>query len=103
VKSEDNSLPGCQSQVWFKTEMRNDRIHYVADSDSLITKGLISLLLRVVNNQCPEDILDAEFYFIEKIGLSSHLSPSRANGLMSIVKHIKNIARTIPHLREYKK
>lgn len=92
LKSEENSISGCQSQVWIKAEIKDERIHYLADSDSLITKGMISLLLRVLNNQFPEDIVNADLYFIDKIGLNSNLSPSRVNGLMSIVKQIKSSA-----------
>ena len=93
LKSEENSISGCQSQVWIKAEMRDERIHYLADSDSLIIKGMISLLLRVLNNQFPEDIVNSDLYFIDKIGLNSNLSPARVNGLMSIVKQIKSSAK----------
>ena len=96
LKSEENSISGCQSQVWIKAEMRDERIHYLADSDSLITKGMISLLLRVLNNQFPEDIVNSDLYFIDKIGLNSNLSPARVNGLMSIVKQIKSSAEIAP-------
>ena len=95
LKSDDNSISGCQSQVWLKAEMNNDKIHFLADSDSLITKGIISLLLRVFNDQYPKDIVNAELYFIDKIGLNSNLSPSRVNGLMSILKQIKSSAKEI--------
>ena len=98
LKSEENSISGCQSKVWFKAEIRDERIHYLADSDSLITKGMISLLLRVLNNQYPEDIINSDLYFIDKIGLNSNLSPSRANGLMSIVKQIKSSAKIAPNI-----
>jgi cysteine desulfuration protein SufE len=93
LKFEENSISGCQSQVWIKAEMRDERIHYLADSDSLIIKGMISLLLRVLNNQFPEDIVNSDLYFIDKIGLNSNLSPARVNGLMSIVKQIKSSAK----------
>jgi cysteine desulfuration protein SufE len=93
LKSEDNLLKGCQSQLWIKSEINEGMMHYSADSDSLLTKGMISLVLRIVENQPAEKIIDADFYFIEKIGLNSNLSPSRANGLMSIVKHIKSSAK----------
>jgi len=78
-----------------KAELKDGKIHYLSDSDSLITKGMISLLLRVLNNQAPEDIIHADLYFIDKIGLNSNLSPSRANGLMSIVKQIKSSAQMV--------
>ena len=93
LKSEENSISGCQSNVWIKTEIRDGKIHYLIDSDSLIVKGLISLLLRVLNNQYPKDIVNANLYFIEKIGLNSNLSPSRANGLMSILKQVRSFAK----------
>ena len=93
IKTEENMISGCQSSVWLKSETKKERIHYFADSDSLITKGMISLLLRVLNNQHPEDIVNADLYYIDKIGLSSNLSPSRANGLMSIVKQLKSYAK----------
>ncbi len=98
LKSEENSISGCQSQVWIKAEMRDERIHYLADSDSLITKGMISLLLRVLNNQYPEDIINSDLYFIDKIGLNSNLSPARVNGLMSIVKQIRSSAEMAPDI-----
>jgi len=93
LKSEENSISGCQSNVWIKTEIRDGKIHYLIDSDSLIVKGLISLLLRVLNNQYPKDIVNVNLYFIEKIGLNSNLSPSRANGLMSILKQMRSFAK----------
>ena len=96
LKSEENSISGCQSQVWIKAETRGERIHYLADSDSLITRGMISLLLRVLNNQFPEDIVNSDLYFIDKIDLNSNLSPARVNGLMSIVKQIKSSAEIAP-------
>ena len=94
LKSEEKSISGCQSEAWLKAEIIDKKIHYLADSDSLITKGMLSLLLRVLNNQNPEDIVNSDLYFIDKIGLNSNLSPSRVNGLVSIVKHIKSYAKT---------
>jgi cysteine desulfuration protein SufE len=91
-KSEEYAISGCQSQVWLKSEIIEGKINFSADSDSLITKGMISLLLRVLNNQYPESVVNADLYFIDEIGLNSNLSPSRANGLMSIVNHIKSSA-----------
>jgi len=93
LKNEENSISGCQSNVWIKAEIQDKKVNYLADSDSLIVKGMISLLLRVLNNQHPKDIVNTDLYFIDKIGLSSNLSPSRANGLMSIVKQIKSYAK----------
>ena len=93
LKSQKNSINGCQSQVWIKAKLENEKITYQVDSDSLITKGLISLVLRVLNDRKPKEIIDSDLYFIEKIGLnSSNLSPSRVNGLYSILHQIKSIA-----------
>lgn len=89
LKTEDALIRGCQAKVWISAELKNGRISFFADSEALITKGLIALLLRVLNNQTPENIVNSELYFIDQIGLSSNLSPSRANGLASIVKQIK--------------
>ncbi|UCE41802.1 MAG: SufE family protein [Candidatus Aminicenantes bacterium] len=89
LKTEKNSMKGCQSKVWINAELKDGRLCFFADSDALITKGLIALLLQVLNNQTPKDIVNSDLYFIEKMGLNVHLSPSRANGLMSIVKQIK--------------
>jgi cysteine desulfuration protein SufE len=89
LKTEDNAIKGCQAKVWISAEMKDGKLCFFADSDALITKGLIALLLRVLNDQTPADIVNADLYFIEKVGLNSHLSPSRANGLASIVKQIK--------------
>lgn len=93
LKKEEYQIPGCQSYTWIKAEMRNNKLVIAADSDALITRGIISLLLRVLNNQTPDDIINTDLYFIDKIGLSSHLSPSRANGLASIIQMIKSLAR----------
>ena len=87
-KTEDNLIKGCQSKVWMRAEKKGDKICIAADSDTLITKGIIALLLRVLNNQSPEDIINCNLYFVEKIGLSTNLSPARANGVVSIIKQI---------------
>ena len=92
-KIDENKVQGCQSQVWLKADIKNGRIFYKADSDAIITKGLISLLIRVLSNQRPGDILNARLDFIEKIGLKEHLSPTRANGLTSMIIHMKSIAQ----------
>jgi cysteine desulfuration protein SufE len=94
LKTAENAVQGCQSKVWIYSELTGDKLSFFADSDALITKGLIALVLRVFNHQTPEDIADTELYFIERIGLSSNLSPSRANGLISIVKRMKWHAQT---------
>lgn len=88
-RTEENAVKGCQSEVWIYTKLEEGKVHFLADSDAMITKGLIALVLRVLNHQPPEDIVDADLYFIDRIGLSSHLSPSRAAGLASIVKHME--------------
>ena len=87
-KTEDNLIKGCQSKVWLRAEKKDNKIYLAADSDTLITKGIIALLLRVLNNQSPEDIINCNLYFLEKIGLSTNLSPARANGVVSIIKQI---------------
>jgi len=88
----ENSISGCQSEVWLRAELKNKKIYITADSDALITKGILALLLRVVNNQSPKDILSADFYFIDRIGLSSNLSPARWNGVNAILKRIRFFA-----------
>ena len=89
LKSEDNLIKGCQSKVWLHAEMVNGKINFLADSEAIITKGIISILLNVFNNRKPREILDSDMGFIEKIGLKEHLSPNRANGLSSMYKQIK--------------
>ena len=91
-RTEENLIGGCQSEVWLKAYIKNDKVHFTADSNALITKGIIALLLRVVNNQSPLDIVNNELYFINRIGLSSNLSPVRGNGLFSIINRIKTFA-----------
>ena len=89
LKSEDNLIKGGQSKVWLHAEMVNGKINFLADSEAIITKGIISILLNVFNNRKPQEILDSDMGFIEKIGLKEHLSPNRANGLSSMYKQIK--------------
>lgn len=91
-KTEENTIKGCQSKVWLQGEKTNDKIVFTADSDAIITKGIIAILIRVFSNQKPADILDANTDFIDEIGLKSHLSPTRANGLVSMIKQIKMYA-----------
>jgi cysteine desulfuration protein SufE len=91
-KLDENLIKGCQSKVWLFSELQNDTIKYTADSDAILTKGIVALLLRVYSNQKPADILTAETNFIDEIGLKEHLSPTRANGLVSMVKQIKMYA-----------
>tara|TARA_B100000767_G_scaffold275688_1_gene314332 strand:+ start:22948 stop:23370 length:423 start_codon:yes stop_codon:yes gene_type:complete len=91
-KTDDNIIKGCQSKVWVHAELKNNQLEFTADSDAIITKGIIAILIRVFSNQHPKDILDAETDFIDQIGLKEHLSPTRANGLVSMIKQIKMYA-----------
>ncbi len=88
-KIDDNLIKGCQSKVWLHADYKDDKLIFTADSDAILTKGIIALLLRVYSNQSPKDILDSEPFFIDEIGLKEHLSPTRANGLVSMVKQLK--------------
>lgn len=88
-KTDDNLIKGCQSKVWVHAKMENDKVAFTADSDAIITKGIIAILIRVFSNQHPQDIIDADTDFIDKIGLKEHLSPTRANGLVSMIKQLK--------------
>ena len=91
-KTEQNLIDGCQSRVWLQCDIKDDTLLFTADSDALITKGIIALLIRVVSGHTPKEILDTDLYFIERIGLHQHLSPTRSNGLLSMVKKIKAYA-----------
>jgi cysteine desulfuration protein SufE len=88
-KTEEHIIKGCQSQVWLHAELEDGKLFYTADSDAIITKGVISLLIRSFNAQTPDAILEASTDFIDRIGLKDHLSPTRANGLVSMVKQMK--------------
>ncbi|MDB9755070.1 SufE family protein [Winogradskyella sp.] len=88
-KTEDNIIKGCQSKVWVHANMQDDKINFTADSDAIITKGIIAILIRAFSNQHPTAILEANTDFIDKIGLKEHLSPTRANGLVSMIKQLK--------------
>jgi cysteine desulfuration protein SufE len=88
-KTPDNLIKGCQSQVWLHTELKDGKLIFTADSDAVITKGLISLMVSVFSGHTPKEIVDAEVYFIDAVGLSSHLSPTRSNGLLSMLKQMK--------------
>lgn len=88
-KTQENIITGCQSQVWLHASLENGKVQLAAESDAIIVKGLIALLLRVYNNQKPEDIIKEEPKFIMEIGMQNHLSPTRSNGLLSMVKQIK--------------
>ncbi|MFD1062717.1 SufE family protein [Winogradskyella litorisediminis] len=91
-KTEDNIIKGCQSKVWVHAEMDDDKVAFTADSDAIITKGIIAILIRVFSNQNPKAIIEANTDFIDKIGLKEHLSPTRANGLVSMIKQLKMYA-----------
>lgn len=88
-KTDDRLIEGCQSRVWLDMELRDGKMHFTADSDAIITKGIIGLLIRVFDNETPKDIATADLHFISEIGLQEHLSPTRANGLASMVKKMK--------------
>lgn len=91
-KTEDNIIKGCQSKVWIHADLEADKLVFTADSDAIITKGIIAILIRVFSNQHPDAILGADTSFIDKIGLKEHLSPTRANGLVSMIKQLKMYA-----------
>lgn len=91
-KTEENLIKGCQSRVWFHADMKDGLLYFTADSDAIITKGIAGLLIRVFSGQKPEDIVNADLHFIDEIGLTQHLSPTRSNGLLSMVKQIKMYA-----------
>lgn len=88
-KTEDRLIKGCQSQVWLHAETKDGKMKFTADSDAIITKGIIALLIRVVDNESPSDVATYQFSFIKEIGLQEHLSPTRSNGLVSMVKEMK--------------
>ena len=91
-KTESNLIEGCQSRVWLQADYDGEYIHFQAESDALIVKGIVSLLVRVLDNQTPQDILNADLYFIDQIGLREHLSPTRSNGLLAMVKQMRMYA-----------
>ena len=91
-KTEQNLIDGCQSRVWLQCDYADGKLVFTADSDALIVKGIIALLIEVLSGHTPAEILDADLYFIDKIGLREHLSPTRSNGLLAMVKQIKAYA-----------
>ena len=91
-KTEQNLIDGCQSRVWLQCDLKDGKLVFTADSDALIVKGIIALLIEVISGHTPKEILNADFYFIDKIGLREHLSPTRSNGLLAMVKQIKAYA-----------
>ena len=92
-KTEQNLIDGCQSRVWLQADMEDDgTLHFKAESDALIVKGIVALLIRVLSGHTPQEILDADLYFIEEIGLKEHLSPTRSNGLVAMLKQMRSYA-----------
>lgn len=88
-KIPENLIKGCQSQVWLHAEMEGNKVMFTADSDAIITKGLVGLIVRVLSGHTPDEIVNADLYFVDKIGLKEHLSPTRSNGLVSMIKQMK--------------
>ena len=88
-KTEDKIIKGCQSQVWLHSKFNNGKVVYTADSDAIITKGMVALMVRVLSNHTPDEIINAKLDFIDTIGLKQHLSPTRSNGLVSMIKQMK--------------
>ena len=91
-KNNQNLIDGCQSRVWIQCDYKDGKLYFTADSDALIVKGIIALLIQVISGHTPTEILDAELYFIDRIGLKDHLSPTRSNGLLAMIKQIRAYA-----------
>lgn len=100
LKDPQHLIEGCQSRVWLNAELKDGKVHYTADSDAIIVKGIISLLVDVLNDHTPKEILDANLYFIDDIGLSTHLSPTRSNGLVAMVKQMRLYALAFDKLSQ---
>ena len=100
LKTEQNLIDGCQSRVWLVCDEREGKLQFRAESDALIVKGIVSLLIRVVTGHTPQEILDADLYFITQIGLTEHLSPTRSNGLLAMVKQIRMYALAFSQLNK---
>ena len=88
-KTDDRLIKGCQSRVWMNSELKDGKVVYTADSDAIITKGMVALMIRVLSGHTPDEIINAKLDFVEKIGLTKHLSPTRSNGLVSMIKQMK--------------
>lgn len=101
-RTPQHLIEGCQSRVWLNAELHDGRVQYTADSDAIIVKGIISLLIKILNDHTPSEILDADLYFIDRIGLSEHLSPTRSNGLVAMVKQMKIYALAFKELESAK-
>lgn len=91
-RTDQNLIEGCQSKVWLHAWLNNGQIQFMADSDAIIVKGIVALLIRVLNNRTPDEILQSELFFVDKIGLKEHLSPTRSNGLVSMIKQMRMYA-----------
>ena len=102
-KTKSNLISGCQSRVWLNAEFVDNKVMFNADSDAIITKGIIALLIRIMNNRTPEEILETDLFFLEKIGLKENLSPTRANGLVSMIKQMKTYGLAYKALKDSKK
>lgn len=98
-KTEQNLIDGCQSRVWLQADLVDGKVHFQAESDALIVKGIVALLVRVLDGHSPEEILDADLYFIDRIGLREHLSPTRSNGLGAMLKQMKMYALAFKTIR----
>ncbi len=96
-RTDQYVIAGCQSRVWVAAELRDGGVFYTADSDAIITKGIVALLIRVLNGRTPQEVLDCELYFIDAIGLSENLSPTRSNGLLSMIKQMRMYALAFRH------
>lgn len=93
IRSDENTLPGCQVSVWLKAEMEDDRLRLLADTDAMIIRGLTALLLRVLDNRTPAEVVEADLYFLDRTGLCTHMSPARANGLAALVEQIRALGK----------
>lgn len=99
-KTQSNLIEGCQSRVWLQADLEDGKIVFSAESDAVIVKGIVSLLVRILSNRLPDDIIQADLYFIDEIGLKEHLSPTRSNGLLSMVKQMRLYAIAYKQIEE---
>ncbi|MBQ7448624.1 MAG: SufE family protein [Paludibacteraceae bacterium] len=99
-KNDTNKIEGCQSSVWFTAHLNDGRIHFEGDSDALLVKGMVAMLLKVLSDQTPEDILSADLYMIDRIGLREHLSPTRSNGLLAMLRQMRSYALAFSALQQ---
>ena len=102
LKTPDNLIDGCQSRLWLDAQYNDGVVTYRADSDAIIVKGIVAMLIRVLSGQKPQDIVDADLYFIDRIGLRDHLSPTRSNGLLSMLKNMKAYATAFAAIHKEK-